>query len=216
MKHALLWLAAGLTAGLTVGVGRPDEPKTPTPAKSLPPAMRFAPTPVAISGANVDVFAVAVTADGKRIATAGGAANPQSGFVSVLDVETKKDRLALKLARPVNAVAFSPDGRHLAYAGSEGEFKLIEADTSKAVFAHKLDGAARLAFSPDGKTLATVTAAKTVQLWDAATGEEQAKLKGATARLSGLAFSPDGKRLAACGAEVEPNMPAQGTTVIWD
>jgi WD40 repeat protein len=53
-----------------------------------------------------------------------------------------------------------------------------------------------VAFSPDGKTLASGSEGQTVKLWDARTGQEMATLKGHTDYVSSVAFSPDGKTLA--------------------
>jgi len=53
-----------------------------------------------------------------------------------------------------------------------------------------------VAFSPDGKTVASGSFDKTVRLWDAATGEERQKLEGHDDCVSIVAFSPDGKTVA--------------------
>jgi WD40 repeat protein len=65
-----------------------------------------------------------------------------------------------------------------------------------------------VAFSPDGKTLASASVDQTIKLWDVATGKEQATLKGHTEVVFSVAFSPDGKRLASGSKD--------GTIKLWD
>jgi WD40 repeat protein len=53
-----------------------------------------------------------------------------------------------------------------------------------------------VAFSPDGKTLASGANDYTIRLWEVASGEERAILRGHEAFVRSLRFSPDGKTLA--------------------
>src|SRR5258708_35781542 len=53
-----------------------------------------------------------------------------------------------------------------------------------------------IAFSPDGKRLATASEDRTSEVWDATTGHELFALTGHTGPGMGIAFSPDGTRLA--------------------
>ena len=59
-----------------------------------------------------------------------------------------------------------------------------------------LPGVRAVAFSSDGRLLATGGDDKTVRLWDPATGEHLRALTGHTGMLWGVAFSPDGQLLA--------------------
>ena len=53
-----------------------------------------------------------------------------------------------------------------------------------------------VAFSPDGKLLASASADKTARLWDGRSGAAVQTLEGHSGHVSAVAFSPDGKLLA--------------------
>jgi WD40 repeat protein len=70
------------------------------------------------------------------------------------------------------------------------------ADLSGSLFAEKLGSILTIAFSPDGKRLATGDTDSCIRLWNVATGEQIATCLGHEDWVRGIAFSPDGQMLA--------------------
>ncbi len=98
----------------------------------------------------------------------------------------------------VGSVAFSPDGKLLAFGTENHGLKLWDVATGKetAEFPGRYEQKffSALVFSPDGRTLAASAAESEILLWDIETKKPRS-LKGHSAGISSLVFTPDGTTL---------------------
>jgi WD40 repeat protein len=107
------------------------------------------------------------------------------------------------------ANVFSPDGKVLASAASSWPVRLYDAATRKETrrLESFLNFDERIAFSPDGRTLAEH--AGQVHLWELATNRKRARLDAAWGLYrKNLAFTPDGR----CLVTGQPDT----TVLLWD
>jgi RNA polymerase sigma factor (sigma-70 family) len=152
---------------------------------------------------------VAFAPDGKTLAST---ADDQT--VRLWRVDTGEELRRLKTSdQQNNAVAISPDGRLLLVASvGERPIQVWDLATSRELPAFTLPHDHKrifsLAFSPDGRTLATAGEDGVVRLWEMASRRERRRFTGHTGWAYRVQFAPDGQRLASASNDT--------TTVIWD
>jgi WD40 repeat protein len=149
----------------------------------------------------VPVRTVAFSADGTLLAIGYGT-NEIAGGLLIWDVTKHQTALDLRHDRGVSSVAFSPDGRLVAFSNYDRAPQILEIASSQIVAVLAEDRRGPLAFSPDGQTLATGCMDKSIPLWDVKSRADRQVLSGAKDRTyGGFAFSRDGSLLlTSCGS----------------
>jgi WD40 repeat protein len=179
-----------------------------------------------------DFPAFAISATGESVVAVG-----PDGILTLTDVGTGKalrrfgGRLTDNKEEPAPArlLALSPDGQLVAdtadgrhsnrYANKDCKpiriWRVASGEELQRITLHlektESERVVCLAFSPDGRTLATAhfgAGEKWVRLWEVATGRERGRLEGHRDWVVSLAFSPDGRLLASSGDD--------GVVLVWD
>ncbi|NEC21631.1 AAA family ATPase [Streptomyces parvus] len=165
-----------------------------------------------LTGADGLILAVAFSPDGNTLAAAG---DHENGRIALWDVSDPAHPVSASGVsgsggESVLSLAFSPDGSVLAAGGdgSNGTVGLWSTEQPGARVGKKIDQPAAtstwVAFSPDGRTLATGNSRGVVTLWDSTDPHHLKKRRGEPLIVPGgslwsVEFSPDGKTLAAGG-----------------
>ena len=146
------------------------------------------------------------TPDGKRLITAG-----DDKVIRIWDVASGRTMRTLRgqigegVAGKIYALAVSPDGKLLAAAGrmnfsSHGKHSIRIYDLETAQISALLEGHSgavlSLAFSSDGRQLASGSSDGTAIVWDVETRARLQHLKGHASDVNRVAFTLDGERLA--------------------
>lgn len=160
-------------------------------AASPHPALKLRHT---LRGHTYNVWRMALSPNGRILASPS-----DDKTVRLWDVEIGQVLKTLEHEDGVICVGWSPDGTTLATGGGSSNAKVYLWNTTTGQQARMLEGHSRLvngvAWSPDGKILASCSEDQTIRLWDTANGQVLRELKGHESSVYCIAWSPDGKRL---------------------
>jgi WD40 repeat protein len=162
-----------------------------------------------IPGHNGMVYRLAFTPDGQTLVSGGGDGTVRLWNVADGQEIAKWAAHGTELSM-VRSLAISTDGRRVAAGNWAGETFVWDLPTKQELYRLPQQPlpVGGVAFSPDGRLLATCTGnwreARTpgqLKLWNAETGEDIATLAGHTAEIKGVQFTEDGRTLISFGAD---------------
>jgi WD40 repeat protein/DNA-binding SARP family transcriptional activator len=190
--------------GQYVAVGNERNPDFPEPAFELIWDLEAPESPPATTTYGMDSPSIAFTPDGRLVIV--GEGDDAAAGLTVVDPATGDVLQRIPDARA--PVAVSPDGESL--AARQGD-ALAVFDVGTGVRRRILTNTSRpvaIAFSPDGRVLASAADDRTIEVWEPASGERTDVLAGHTATAGAIGFDADGETLYSSGYD--------GTAIAWD
>jgi len=147
---------------------------------------------------------VALSPDGGFVAIADTHTFGFAGRVTVFEIATGTALVELgDHLKPIRALVFGPNGRHVAVVSESNTGRVFEVDTGRELLqANHQDRVLAVALSCDGRYTATAGDDNTAKVFDMASGREVSRLNHAFG-VRALAFSDDGRYLTV--ASESPN-----------
>ncbi len=123
--------------------------------------------------------------------------------VRMLDVTTLEETAMIDASARA-ALAFSPDGQFAACSTGVASPRFKIHNVSDGSLVKELEGHLHavhdVAYSPDGRFMASVSGDHTIVLWDAATYQKLKTFRGHEGIVYRVRFTPDGQSLLSCGS----------------
>ena len=151
------------------------------------------------------VTSLAFSADGRTLAT--------GGFESKANIDIAAMMSGAMSGQRPKKGSKTPDSSDMMKdlkVEAVGQVRLWDVETGREIGAIKGHGrgVSKVAFSRDGKLLASGATDNTIKIWDVATRGEVRTLMGHTSSIESIDFSPDGRYLASASDD--------GSTFLWD
>jgi WD40 repeat protein len=130
-------------------------------------------------------------------------------IVQAWDVPTWHNLASFHLTASVSDILWTPDGKRIVTSGGK-EVNVLDVATQRIVLRvvpTNIDGQPIWALSPDGRRIASLSGADTVQIWDVVTGRKLNAYQSPGSTVKVVAWSPD-SRIIATGS-------TDGTVRIW-
>jgi WD40 repeat protein len=169
------------------------------------------------------ITSVAFDADGSKLVAAIGSR------AIVWRLGSKKARVVGTHPSPLWAVAFSPDGVHIATGDEDGVVRIWSLEKPGVVELNGHEGVIRgLAFGRDGRTLVSASEDESARIWDTKRHRSLAEFRGHDGLVLGAAFADDGKTVVTGGDDgtirfwavapdpVRAELPAPGRKSLLD
>jgi WD40 repeat protein len=152
------------------------------------------------------IYSLAFSPDEDRLAVADGSQ------IVIIDIESRRQGRILHAhyGERLRSVAYSPDGRSVAFASQMNGVRVVDPVTAAQIhhFDRHTGEVNSVAYSPDGRYLAAGGIDRTVAVWDLSTGRLARTFRDGASAVTCVAFSPDGRYLAATNGDQ--------TVTVWD